>query len=90
MLVSDRVAEFEMPVSDTPHVVVFDGARAFSRYRTEFMQSSWIAILDRCSPALMEGAEIANEEFVTRTGEIDLLSKQTIPAGTEVQAFQRR
>ena len=90
MLVSDRVAEFEMPVSDTPHVVVFDGARAFARYRTEFMQSSWIAILDRCSPAFMEGAEIANEEFATRTGEANLVSKATIPPGTEVQAFQRR
>jgi hypothetical protein len=90
MLVSDRVAEFEMPVSDTPHVAVFDGARAFARYRTEFMQSSWIAILDRCSPALMEGAEIANEEFATRAGEIDLIGKLTIPPGTEVQAFQRR
>jgi hypothetical protein len=90
MLVSDRVEEFEMPVSDTPHVVVFDGARAFARYRTEFAQSSWIAILDRCSPALMEGAEIANEEFATRAGDIDLVGELTIPAGTEVQAFQRR
>jgi hypothetical protein len=90
MLVSDRVAEFEMPVSDTPHVVVFDGARAFARYRTEFAQSSWIAILDRCSPALMEGAEIANEEFATRASDIDLADGLTVPAGTEVQAFQRR
>ena len=89
-LVSDRVAEFEMPVSDTPHVVVFDGARAFARYRTEFMQSSWIAILDRCSPGLMEGVEIANEEYATRENDIDLTGSLSVPAGTEVQAFQRR
>ena len=90
VLVSDRIAEFEMPVSDTPHVVVFDGARAFARYQARFRQSSWIVILDRCSPALLEGAEIANEEFATRVGEIDLLDKLTVPPGTEVQAFQRR
>jgi hypothetical protein len=90
MLVSDRVAEFEMPVSDTPHVVVFDGGRAFARYRTRFRQSSWIVILDRCSPALIEGAEIANEEFATRAGNTDLLDALTVPPGTEVQAFERR
>ncbi len=89
MLTSDRVAEFEMPVSDTPHVAVFDGARAFARYRTEFMQSSWIAILDRCSSGLMEGAEVANEEFATRAGEIDLIGQLAVPVGTEVQEFQR-
>lgn len=90
MLVSDRIAEFEMPVSDTPHVVVFDGARAFARYRAQFRHSSWVAILDRCSPSLFEGTEIANEEFATRVGEVDLFDKLTVPPGTEVQAFQRR
>jgi hypothetical protein len=73
VLVSDRVAEFEMPVSDTPHVAVFDGVRAFARYRTEFTKSTWIAILDRCSPGLIEGVEIANEEFATRVSDTDLI-----------------
>jgi hypothetical protein len=90
MLVSDRVAEFEMPVSDTPHVVVFDGGRAFARYRARFRQSSWIVILDRCSPTLVEGAEIANEEFATRAGNTDLLDALAVPPGTEIQAFERR
>lgn len=90
MLVSDRVAEFEMPVSDTPHLAVFDGARAFTRYRAEFARSSWMVVLDRCSPGLMEGADIANAEFATRAGEIDLIGELTVPAGTEIQAFERR
>lgn len=90
MLLSDRVAEFEMPVSDTPHVAVFDGARAFTRYRTVFTRSSWVVILDRCSAGLMEGADVANTEFATRKGESDLMSKLTVPAGTETQAFERR
>jgi hypothetical protein len=89
MLVSDRVAEFEMPVSDTPHVVVFDGARAFTRYRADFKLSSWIVILDRCTPGLSEGADVANGEFATRGGEINLTSTLVVPAGTEVQAFER-
>lgn len=90
MLVSDRVSEFEMPVSDVPHVVVFDGARAFTRYRSEFKESSWIVILDRCSPGLTEGADVANGEFATRAGNTNLITTLAIPAGTEVQAFERR
>jgi hypothetical protein len=89
MLVSDRVAEFEMPVSDTPHVVVFDGARAFTRYRSEFTRSSWIVILDRCSPGLIEGADVANGEFARRTGDADFMDMMIAPSGTEVQVFER-
>ena len=90
MLVSDRAEEFEMPVSDIPHVVVFDGVRAFARYRKRFPHSSWLVILDRCAPGLQEGAEIANEEFATRTGDFDLGTSATVPPGTEIQAFELR
>ena len=48
LLLSDRVADISMPVEDVPHVAVFDGARALARRRSEFSDSSWIAILDRC------------------------------------------
>ena len=89
MIVSDRVAGFTMPVSDTPHVVVFDGARAFIRYRSRFTGSSWIVILDRCSPGLIEGADVANGEFAKRASNADLMSTLVAPAGTEVQAFER-
>jgi hypothetical protein len=90
LLLSDRVSEFVMPVEDTPHVVVFDGGRAFSRYRSRFPKSSWIAVLDRCSPSFAEGAEVANQEFVTRAGPAPLLEGIDAPPGTEWQAFERR
>ncbi|HTW07045.1 MAG TPA: hypothetical protein VME46_06035 [Acidimicrobiales bacterium] len=89
LLLSDRVSEFAMPVEDTPHVVVFDGARAFSRYRSRFAASSWIAVLDRCSPAFAEGTEVANQEFATRAGPARFLGGMDAPPGTEWQAFER-
>jgi hypothetical protein len=90
MLASDRLTEFQMPVSDTPHVAVFDGVRAFARYRHEFKHSSWIVIFDRCSPGLTEGADIANEEFATRTADANLTERLAVPDGTEIQVFAHR
>lgn len=90
MLISDRSTEFEPPVADVPHVAVFDGARAFSRYRSEFPDSSWIVILDRCSPRLREGVDVANGEYATRRANFSALAGLDVPAGTEIQAFERR
>jgi hypothetical protein len=90
LLISDRVAEFEMPVKDTPHVVVFDGARAFSRYRNRFTESSWIAVLDRCSASFAEGVNVANGEFAIRKGVAVFEDKLDVPLGTEAQSFTRR
>jgi len=89
LLVSDRVSEFELPVADTPHVAVFDGARAFSRYRSQLGESSWIAILDRCSATFSEGVDVANQEFAVRRGTAAYLGGLEVPAGAELQAFER-
>lgn len=89
LLLSDRTGEFEMPVDDTPHVAVFDGARALSRYRSAFPKSSWIAVLDRCSTSLHEGVDVANEEFSVRRGPAGHLDALDVPEGTEFQAFER-
>lgn len=89
LVLSDRIGEFEMPVDDTPHVAVFDGARALSRYRSAFPQSSWIAVLDRCSTSLHEGVDVANEEFAVRRGPADHLDALDVPEGTEFQSFER-
>ena len=89
LLLSDRTGEFEMPVDDTPHVAVFDGARALSRYRSAFPDSSWIAVLDRCSTSLHEGVDVANEEFAVRRGPSSHLDTLDVPEATEFQAFER-
>jgi hypothetical protein len=89
LLLSDRVYEFELPVADTPHVAVFDGGRAFSRYRSQFRESSWIAVLDRCSAAFGEGVDVANQEFAVRRGPAAYQEGLQVPSGTELQAFER-
>lgn len=89
LLISDRVAEFSMPVEDVPHVAVFDGPRAFARRRSEFSGSSWVVVLDRCSASFREGVDVANEEFSIRGGVPSFFADLGAPPGTEVQAFER-
>ncbi len=90
LLLSDRVTDISMPVEDVPHVAVFDGARALSRRRSEFSDSSWIAILDRCATSFGEGVDVANEEYALRRGPAPYFSELELPPGTEAQAFERR
>lgn len=89
LVLSDRLAEFELTVEDTPHVAVFDGARALSRFRHRFRESSWIAVLDRCSGTFQEGVDVANQEFAVRKGSAGYLDNIEPPPGTEIQAFER-
>lgn len=89
LLLSDRVSEFAMPVDDVPHVAVFDGPRALARHRSRFPDSSWVAVLDRCSTSFREGVDVANEEFSVRRGPATVLDDLEVPAGTEAQAFER-
>ncbi len=89
LLVSDRVSEFSMPVNDVPHVAVFDGPRAIARHRSQFPDSSWVAVLDRCSTSFREGVDVANEEFAVRKGPAPYFDEIDVPAGTEAQAFER-
>jgi hypothetical protein len=77
-------------VRDSPHVAVFDGGRAFSRYRSRFRDSSWIAVLDRCSPSFGEGVNAANDEFAIRRGGAGYDGRFEVPIGTEAQSFARR
>lgn len=89
LLLSDRVSEFSMPVEDVPHVVVLDGPRALARHRSQFPDSSWVAVLDRCSTSFREGVDVANEEFAVRRGPAPFLDDLEVPPGTEAQAFER-
>jgi hypothetical protein len=89
LVLSDRASEFELTVEDTPHVAVFDGARALSRFRHRFRESSWIAVLDRCSGTFQEGVDVANQEFAARKGPVDYLDSIELPPGTEMQTFER-
>ena len=89
LLVSERVTEFSMPVEDVPHVAVLDGPRAFARRRAEFGESSWVAVLDRCSASFGEGLDVANEEFAVRCGPAPYFTELDVPPGTEVHAFER-
>jgi hypothetical protein len=89
LLVSSRVGDFAAPVNGTPGVVVFDGGRSFSRHRSNFPNSSWIAILDRCGSSFGEGVSVANAEFSVRSGAAKFEPPKP-PSGTEMQVFSRR
>jgi hypothetical protein len=76
--------------ASTPLVVIFDGARAFSNWRSRWPNSNWVVLLDRGSPSAEEGAAAVNQGYATRLGESDALAGLDAPAGVEVLTYVER
>jgi hypothetical protein len=67
-----------------PVTVVFDGTKAFRRWRQEWRRSSWIVVLDRSSGNFHEGVALVEEEYALR--HCDLLTP-ALPAAPALEIF---
>lgn len=83
--------EGDPPVSfSTPHVAIFDGARAFSYWRSRWTESNWLVLLDRGAPSAEEGADAVNQAYATRLRESNALAGVEVPPGVEALAYVER
>lgn len=51
---------------ETPKVAIFDGARAFLRWRDNLRESNWIVVLDRTEPEFAAAADVLNQRYLRR------------------------
>jgi hypothetical protein len=70
--------------------VIFDGARAFEKHHREWVNASWVTILDQSDEAAEDGAAIMNSLYAQRIGDSDALSGIEVPPGVEVTSFFAR
>lgn len=52
-----------------PHVVIFDGATGFIKWRDYYRNSHWIVLLERTDLRFQEAVEIINQEYINRVDE---------------------
>ncbi len=52
-----------------PHVVIFDGATGFIKWRDYYRNSHWIVLLERTDIRFQEAVEIINQEYINRVDE---------------------
>jgi hypothetical protein len=76
----------QLPVSP-PRTAVFDGAPAFTNWRSAFPSSNWVVIIDRSSPSAETGAAAINQTYAMRAAEASELFEFPVPAGVEVLAY---
>ena len=71
-----------------PHVVVFDGARAFLNRRDGHGDAAWVVCLDRTEPSFQDAVEVVNQIFTSRgrAMHVDPTLKQA-PPGVEAMFF---
>ena len=72
---------------NTPHVVVFDGALGFLKWRHYWAHSKWLAILDRTEPRFEEAVQVINEEYLHRIDVEDFGIAGATPAAVDVVSF---
>ena len=83
-----NVRDHAMP-SETisPHLVVFDGAVSFLKWRHKWSHCNWVVILDRTEPRFTEAVQIVNEEYLSRISDCGLRLPQPPPLSVELVAF---
>ena len=45
-------------------IVIFDGARAFLKFKQKYRSNSWIVLLDRTGSAYQDAVEALNQDYV--------------------------
>lgn len=74
----------------SPSVVIFDGARGFIRWRTQWPDANWIVVLDRSESTCQDAVDLLNQGYQYRNadGDKSVLSLG-LPAGVEMLAYRR-
>lgn len=87
-VVSDRNPA---PVLDgKPHVVVFDGAPGFLKWRRNWRGCPWVVLLDRTEVQFDDAVAQVNNSYLQRVGDPPDLDIAHLPSAVEVTAFEMR
>jgi hypothetical protein len=73
-----------------PHVVIFDGGRAYLRWRHLWPDSQQLVIIDRSMSNAEEAAGELSMAFAERTADSGLLGTLKVPPGIEAISFERK
>lgn len=80
-------AKLSRQVTTTPHVVIFDGAVAFLKWRDKWAETKWLVILDRTEPRFRDAVQVVNEEYLNRTNSEELRTARPTPSAVDLVAF---
>lgn len=74
-----------------PHLVIFDGAPGFLKWRDNFPASHWLVLLDQTEPSFEAARDTLNNIYLQRNGsDPDLDGIPVLPEGVEMIFFQER
>jgi hypothetical protein len=81
----------DVPVTaSTPRLAIFDGARAFERWRFRWPHSNWLVLIDRGLPSADDGAAAVSQAYATRTAGSDVLDGVELPPEIEALSWLER
>ena len=70
-----------------PHLVIFDGAVGFLKWRDNWSHSNWVVILDRTEPRFTKAVQVINEEYLSRISDEKLKLPDAPPVSVELDSF---
>jgi len=87
-LLSDRVTP-KTTIDEPPRLIIFDGARSFTKWRHFFNSSNMLVVLDRTDSHYQEAVLSANQDFENRKEDLNIpeFLIEEIPLGVEVMSY---
>jgi hypothetical protein len=71
-----------------PHVVIFDGATGFIKWRDRWRNSHWIILVERTEPRFQEAVTEINNEYGNRVDGEKIHNIPSVPFGVELVVYQ--
>lgn len=71
-----------------PHVIIFDGATGFIKWRNDWRNSHWIVLLERTEPRFQEAVTEINSEYGNRIDGEEIHNIPSVPPGVELVVYQ--
>lgn len=71
-----------------PHVIIFDGAAGFIKWRNDWRNSHWIVLLERTEPHFQEAVTEINSEYGNRVDGEEIHNIPSVPPGVELVVYQ--
>ena len=71
-----------------PHVVIFDGATGFLRWRDHLRKTNWIVCLDRTDAKFRDATAVIDQDYIKyRVGDASVANLPASPTGVEVISY---
>jgi hypothetical protein len=87
---SEQGGNVKPDASETPRLVIFDGAAGFLKWRTMWRESDWMVVLDKTETRFEEAVVTLNQEYVDNHLDSSALQLPDMPIAVDMLTYEEK